>query len=131
MRALPLAFSSDAGARRVSDQFMFGHALLINPVTVEGAKERTVYLPAGHEWIDFWSGKRLHGGQSIRAEAPLDRIPIYVRAGSIVPFGPNAESTSAKADPIELRIYTGEAANFTLYEDEGDNYDASTIPAVR
>ena len=123
MRALPLAFSSDTSARGVSDQFMFGPALLISPVTIEGAKARTVYLPAGHDWIDFWSGKRLHGGQSISAEAPLDRIPIYAMAGSIIPFGPTAESTSAKADPIELRIYTGEAADFTLYEDEGDNYD--------
>jgi alpha-D-xyloside xylohydrolase len=97
--------------------------LLINPVTVEGAKERTVYLPAGHDWIDFWTGKRVGGGQSISAEAPLDRIPIYAMAGSIIPFGPHAESTSSKADPIELRIYSGAAANFTLYEDEGDNYD--------
>lgn len=123
MRALPLAFSSDASARRVSDEFMFGPALLINPVTTEGAKERTVYLPASHDWIDFWTGKRVRGGQSISATAPLDRIPIYAMAGSIIPLGPHAESASAKAEPIELRIYTGAAADFTLYEDEGDNYD--------
>ena len=123
MRSLPLEFSSDAGARRVSDQFMFGPALLVSPVTTEGAKERTLYLPARNYWIDFWTGKRVRGGQSINAEAPLDRIPIYARAGSIIPFGPHAESTSAKPDPIELRIYTGSAADFTLYEDEGDNYD--------
>jgi alpha-D-xyloside xylohydrolase len=123
MRALPLEFSSDPGARRVSDQFMFGPALLINPVTTEGATERALYLPAGHDWIDFWTGKRVRGGQSIDAAAPLDRMPIYARAGSIIPFGPHAESTSAKPDPIELRIYTGASADFTLYEDEGDNYD--------
>jgi alpha-D-xyloside xylohydrolase len=123
MRALPLEFSSDAGARRVSDQFMFGPALLINPVTTEGAKERTLYLPASLDWIDFWTGKRIRGGQSVNAEAPLDRMPIYVRAGSIIPFGPHAESASAKTDPLELRIYTGAPADFTLYEDEGDSYD--------
>jgi alpha-D-xyloside xylohydrolase len=102
---------------------MFGHALLINPVTTEGAKERALYLPADHDWIDFWTGKRVRGGQSIKADAPLDRIPIYARAGSIIPFGPYSESASAKPDPIELRIYTGASASFTLYEDEGENYD--------
>jgi alpha-D-xyloside xylohydrolase len=123
MRSLPLEFSSDAGARGVSDQFMFGRALLVSPVTAEGTKGRALYLPAGNDWIDFWTGKRVRGGQSINAEAPLDRIPIYGRAGSIISFGPQAESASAKPDPIELRIYTGAGADFTLYEDEGDNYD--------
>jgi alpha-D-xyloside xylohydrolase len=123
MRSLPLEFSSDRSAREISDQFMFGDALLINPVTTEGAKERTLYLPAGQDWIDFWTGKRVRGGQSINAEAPLNRIPIYGRVGSIIPFGPHAESSSAKSDPIELRIYAGASAKFTLYEDEGDSYD--------
>ena len=84
---------------------------------------RTVYLPSGKDWIDFWTGKRIRGGQRITAEAPLDRIPIYVRAGSIIPFGPPAESASAKPDPIELRITPGADADFTLYEDESDNYE--------
>ncbi len=123
MRALPLEFSSDAGARAVSDQFMFGSALLINPVTTEGAKQRTVYLPAGSSWIDFWTGKRASGGQNITAEAPLETIPIYVRAGSIVPYGPLVESAAGKPDPIDLRVYAGANGDFTLYEDEGDNYD--------
>jgi alpha-D-xyloside xylohydrolase len=123
MRSLPLEFSSDKSARDISDQFMFGDALLINPVTKEGAKERTLYLPAGQDWIDFWTGNRVRGGQRINAAAPLNRVPIYARAGSIIPFGPHAESTSAKSDPIELRIYAGASGKFTLYEDEGDNYD--------
>src|SRR5678815_80070 len=79
MRSLPLEFTSDKSAREIPDQFMFGEALLINPVTKEGAKERALYLPAGQDWIDFWTGKRLRGGQSINAEAPLNRIPIYAR----------------------------------------------------
>ena len=123
MRALPLEFSSDPGARAVSDQFMFGSSLLINPVTTEGATQRTVYLPAGSDWVDFWTGKRLKGGQSITADAPIEKLPIYAKSGSIVALGPRAESASAKADPIDLRIYAGADGDFTLYEDEGDNYD--------
>lgn len=123
MRALPLEFSSDRGTREVSDQFLFGPALLINPITAEGATHRSVYLPAGHDWVDFWTGKQETGGQSITAEASLDRIPIYVKAGSIVPLGQGVQSASAKTDPIDLRIYAGADGDFTLYEDEGDNYD--------
>jgi alpha-D-xyloside xylohydrolase len=133
MRSLPLEFSSDAGAREISDQFMFGPALLINPIIKEGATQRTLYLPANNDWVDFWTGRRLKGGQIVTAEAPLDRIPIYAKSGSIVAFGPQAESSSAKADPIELRIYSGADGDFTLYEDQGDSYDYehgaySTIP---
>ncbi|HEV8369343.1 MAG TPA: TIM-barrel domain-containing protein [Pyrinomonadaceae bacterium] len=123
MRALPLEFSGDPVARRVSDQFMFGPALLISPVTAEGATKRMVYLPGHSDWIDYWTGKRVSAGQSINAEAPLDRIPIYVTAGSIIPFGPPAQVTSAKPDPIDLHVYRGANGEFTLYEDEGDNYD--------
>jgi alpha-D-xyloside xylohydrolase len=123
MRALPLEFPFDSGARQISDQFLFGPTLLINPVTNEGALQRPLYLPAGGDWFDFWTGKRLTGGQTIRAEAPLDRIPILVKLGSILPMGLFAESGSPKPDPIDLRIYAGADANFTLYEDGGDNYD--------
>ncbi|HKW17973.1 MAG TPA: TIM-barrel domain-containing protein [Terriglobales bacterium] len=133
MRALPLEFSSDPKTRQISDQFMFGSAFLINPVISEGATQRSVYLPSGADWIDFWTGKRAIGGQTVTADAPLNRIPIYARAGSIVPFGPGAESAAAKEDPIELRIYSGANGDFTLYEDQADSYDYehgaySTIP---
>jgi alpha-D-xyloside xylohydrolase len=133
MRSLPLEFSSDPGARTVADQFLFGGALLINPVTTEGATQRSLYLPAGKNWVDFWTGKSVSGGQTITAEAPLDRIPIYAKAGSIIPFGPVVESASEKSDPVELRVYPGSDGDFTLYEDEGDSYDYergaySTIP---
>jgi alpha-D-xyloside xylohydrolase len=123
MRALPLEFSSDPGARAVPDQFLFGPSLLINPVTTEGATQRAVYLPASNDWIDFWTGKRVSGGQTITAEAPLDKVPIYAKAGSILALGPSVESAAAKPDPIDLRIYAGADGDFTLYEDEGDNYD--------
>ena len=123
MRALPLEFSSDPGAREISDQFVFGPSLLINPVATEGATQRALYLPAGVDWTDFWTGKRLTGGQTITAEALLDRIPIYAKAGSIIPLGPLVQSASAKADPIELRIYPGASGDFSIYEDEGDSYN--------
>lgn len=123
MRSLPLEFSSDPEAQKISDQFLFGPALLINPITTEGATQRTVYLPAGRDWVDFWTGKRVDGGQRITTEAPLETIPIYAKAGSIVVLGPQVESASEKADPIELRIYPGANADSTLYEDEGDSYD--------
>jgi alpha-D-xyloside xylohydrolase len=123
MRSLPLEFTSDSRARRVSDQFMFGPSLLINPVTTKGATQRSLYLPAGTNWVDFWTGKNLTGGDIITADAPLDRIPIYVRAGSILPFGPAAESAAAKSERSDFRIYGGSNGDFTLYEDEGDNYD--------
>lgn len=122
MRALPLEFSSDHGAREISDEFMFGSAFLVNPVATAGATQRTVYLPSGNTWIDFWTGRRVTGGQNTIAEAPLEKIPIYVRAGSIVPFGQKVESSAGNQDPIDVRIYTGANGDFALYEDEGDSY---------
>jgi len=87
-------------------------------------KTRTLYLPAGNPWIDFWTGETLAGGQSVAADAPIDKIPLMVRAGSIIPMGPFLQySTEKPADPIELRIYPGADGAFTLYEDENDNYN--------
>jgi alpha-D-xyloside xylohydrolase len=85
---------------------------------------RPVYLPAQCQWIDFWTGQTIGGGQTIEADAPIDRIPLLVRAGSIVPMGPFVQYAAEKpADPIELRIYPGADGSFTLYEDENDNYN--------
>jgi alpha-D-xyloside xylohydrolase len=87
-------------------------------------KTRSVYLPAGSQWIDFWTGDTLDGGKNVVADAPIEKMPLMVRAGSIIPMGPFVQySTEKPADPIELRIYPGADANFTLYEDENDNYD--------
>lgn len=85
---------------------------------------RSVYLPAQHQWIDFWTGKTMTGGQTIVADAPIDKIPLLVKAGSIIPMGPFIQYSDEKpADPIELRIYPGADADFVLYEDENDNYN--------
>jgi alpha-D-xyloside xylohydrolase len=122
MRALAMDFRSDARALNVGDQFMFGPALLVSPVTDPDATERVMYLPRG-TWYDFWSGKKQNGGTMINASAPLERIPLFVRAGSILAMGPDIQFASEKpADPIELRVYPGANGSFTLYEDENDGY---------
>lgn len=123
MRGLVLDFRGDPKVYDIPDQYMFGPAIMVNPVTKSAAKSRQVYLPKGAAWFDFWTGKSFPGGQSIKAPAPIQTLPLFVRAGSIIPLGPPVESTMEKADPIELRVYPGASGSFTLYEDEDDNYD--------
>ncbi|HEY6448359.1 MAG TPA: TIM-barrel domain-containing protein [Acidobacteriaceae bacterium] len=124
MRALAFDFRTDGAALSVSDEFMLGPSLLVAPVTAAGAESRDVYLPAGVDWYDFWAGKRTKGGQTVRRATPLAVMPVYVRAGSILPMGPEMEYASQKpADPIELRIYPGSDGSFRLYEDDGVTYD--------
>ena len=123
MRPLAMDYRTDTRALNIGDQFMFGPALLVNPVTEPGATTRRMYLPKA-TWYDFWTGRRIEGGTTIDAAAPLDRMPLFVRAGSIVPMGPDVEYASEKpADPIEIRIYPGASGSFVLYEDEGENYN--------
>jgi len=122
MRDLAFDFRTDTHVYPIRDQYMYGPAFLVNPVTTAGARVRQVYLPSAG-WVDFWTGKRLDGGQTVQAEAPLDRMPLYVRTGSIVPMGPVMEySTERPADTIELRIYPGADGHFMLYEDGNDGY---------
>jgi alpha-D-xyloside xylohydrolase len=122
MRPLVMDFRTDVTAQNIGDQFLYGPSILVNPVTEAGATSRHLYLPKA-EWFDFWTGKKASGGRWVDAEAGLDRMPLYVRAGSIVPMGPDVEYTAEKdADPVELRVYRGADADFTLYEDQGDTY---------
>jgi alpha-D-xyloside xylohydrolase len=124
MRPLPMDFRADPATWNDGTQFMFGPALLASPVTEAGATTRRVYLPANTTWYDFWTGAKLTGGQHLEAAAPLERLPLYVRAGSILPLGPEEEYADEKPNgPIELRIYPGANGSFTLYNDEGDNYE--------
>jgi alpha-D-xyloside xylohydrolase len=126
MRPLVMDFRTDVRAQNVGDQFMFGPAFLVNPVTEPATTTRRIYLPQA-KWYDFWTGTTADGGRVIDAAAPLDRLPLYVRAGSILPLGPEMEWSSEKPeDPIELRIYPGADGDFTLYEDEDDNYNYET-----
>jgi len=124
MRALVMDFPKDAQALAMADEYMFGPAFLVCPVTTPQATSRPVYLPSGTSWVDFWTGETLVGGQTVTANAPINILPLYVRAGSIVPVGPVMQyATEKPADPIELRVYRGADGEFTLYEDENDNYN--------
>jgi alpha-D-xyloside xylohydrolase len=123
MRGLVMDFRTDPKVYDIPDQYLFGPALMAAPVTKAGVATRSVYLPAGAAWTDFWTGKSYPGGQAVDAAAPIETMPLFVRAGSIIPYGPPVEQAMEKADPIELRVYRGADGAFTLYEDEGDNYN--------
>jgi len=121
-RPLVMDFREDPATYEIGDQFMFGPDLLVSPVLTQGATQRTLYLPGvGTRWYDFWTGLHDVGGSTVVVDAPLDHIPLAVRAGSILPLGPVIEYAGQATDPIELRIYPGADGNFTLYEDEGDS----------
>ncbi len=126
MRGLFMDFGSDPKAASISDEYMFGPALLIAPVTEQGATSRKVYLPAGTDWYNFWTNERLHGGQRVTVAAPIDTIPIFVRAGSILPLGAAIESTNEKQAIASLRVYPGADGDFTLYNDDGTTYAYET-----
>jgi alpha-D-xyloside xylohydrolase len=134
MRGLVMDFENDKNVLDINDQFMFGPAFLINPVSEYKSRSRAVYLPSGRGWYDLRNGKYFKGGQTIEADAPYTDIPIYVKTGSIIPCGPEIQyTTETQADPIRLFVYTGNDGSFMLYEDENVNYNyekgnSSTIP---
>lgn len=124
MRGLPMDFPKDTAVLNIPDQYMFGPAILVNPVYEYRKTERALYLPECAGWYDLYSGKWYAGGQKITAAAPYERMPLFVKAGSILPFGPELQYTTEKqTDTITLNIYTGADASFNLYEDEGTNYN--------
>lgn len=139
MRPLIMDFSEDKLTHNLTDEFLFGRSILVAPVvqpmyvsSQDGKgkedysviKSRSVYLPKGSEWIDFWSGKYYEGGQTIQREVPIDLMPLFVKSGAIVPIGPDVQFAQEKKwDNLEIRIYTGADGRFVLYEDEGDNYN--------
>ncbi|HEX8585434.1 MAG TPA: TIM-barrel domain-containing protein [Allosphingosinicella sp.] len=121
MRGLSMDFPADPKVRRVADQYLFGPAFLVAPVTRFKARSRGVYLPAGTRWFDFHSGRSFAGGRTIEAPAPYAQMPLFVRAGSIVPMGPEVQSTAedVSGKPVTLHVYTGADGAFSLYEDDG------------
>ncbi len=124
MRGLIMDFPDDEKVREIGDQYMFGPSLLINPVYAFKARTREVYLPRSAGWYDLYDGSFKQGGQRIAVDAPLERIPVFVKAGSIIPVGPDLQYTSEKpAEKITLYVYAGANADFELYEDEGVNYN--------
>jgi len=139
IRGLVMDFPTDTTALNVANQYMFGPSLLVTPVSealyswqngklwesdFSTTKSTSVYLPESQGWFDFWTGEKYTGGKHVLKQTPMDILPLYVKAGSIIPMGPTMQyATEKKADPIELRVYTGADAEFTLYEDENDNYN--------
>jgi alpha-D-xyloside xylohydrolase len=123
-RPLVMDWRKDPRTWNIGDQFMFGPSILVNPVLRQNTTHRTVYLPESPIWYDFWSGATVEGLREIEAEATLDRIPLFVPAGSLLPLGPEVEYADEKpAGPIELRVYCGADGSFELYQDAGDTYD--------
>jgi alpha-D-xyloside xylohydrolase len=122
LRALFMDFGADAKVADVRDEYMFGPALLVAPVVEQGATEREVYLPAGTDWYNYWTNEKLRGGQTVRVSAPIDTIPLFVRAGSILPLGAQVESTHGAQPLTKVKVYAGADAEFTLYDDDGTTY---------
>ncbi|MGD9555681.1 MAG: DUF5110 domain-containing protein [Mangrovibacterium sp.] len=124
MRGLAMDFPGDTRVYNIADQYLFGPSLLICPVTQYQQRQRAVYLPGRESWYDLYSGKFNAAGQTLTAEAPYARMPVFVRAGSILPVGPEIEYTGQEPDaPIDIYVYTGADGSFGLYEDEGTNYN--------
>jgi alpha-D-xyloside xylohydrolase len=136
LRMLPFDFRADPNTYGIRDQFMFGPSFLINPVTHPmyygpnstalqfTEKTRSVYLPAGSDWFDFWTGQCYSGGQTVIANASIDTLPVFIRSGSIIPLGPDIQYAEETVEaPLVVKIYTGCDGHFTLYEDEADSYN--------
>ena len=122
MRGLFLDFPNDSNVADLGDEYMFGPALLVAPVTDQGATSRSVYLPAGTDWYDFWTNEKFHGGQRLTVKSPIETIPVFVRAGSILPLGAPVESTNEVQRIEKIRIYPGASTHFTIYSDDGTTY---------
>jgi alpha-D-xyloside xylohydrolase len=124
MRPLVMDFAADRQTYNVGDQFLFGPALMAAPVYEYGARNRTVYFPAGADWYDFYTGTCTRGGKTVTVEAPYERMPLYVRSGSILPIGEEIQHTGERPESeITLYVFAGQSGHFTLYEDEGVNYN--------
>lgn len=122
MRALFMDFPNDANVADIRIEYMFGPAFLVAPVSEQGATSRKVYLPAGCDWYNYWTNERLHGGQTITAAALIETIPLFVRAGSILPLGSTILSTQQPQAIDSVRVYPGGDADFTLFSDDGTTY---------
>jgi alpha-D-xyloside xylohydrolase len=122
MRALFMDFPNDPTVSNMGNEYMFGPAFLVAPVTEQGRESRQVYLPAGRDWYNFWTSEKLAGGQTVTVAAPIGTIPLFVSAGSIIPMGSDIQNTSASQALKEIRVYPGRESDFTLYDDDGVSY---------
>jgi alpha-D-xyloside xylohydrolase len=122
MRALWMDFPNDPNVATMGDEYMFGPAFLVAPVTAQGETTKRVYLPAGADWYNYWSHERYHGGQTITVAAPIDEMPLFVRAGSIIPIGSQVLDAEQKQSIAKVEIWPGRNADFDLYQDDGTTY---------
>ena len=125
MRALWMDFGRDPkvlSGEAATTEYMFGPSLLVAPVLHQGQTTREVYLPAGTDWYNYWTGEKLNGGQTVTVQAPIDTIPLFVKAGSILPIGAPVESTHDQQAIAKIKVYPGADAAFTLYSDDGTTY---------
>ena len=122
MRALFMDFPRDPNVADLRDEYMFGSAFLVAPVTEQGATSRKVYLPAGADWYDYWTNRRYAGGTTIDAAAPISRIPLFVRAGSVIPMGAPVQRASTRQAIETVRVYPGADGSFGLFSDDGTTY---------
>jgi alpha-D-xyloside xylohydrolase len=123
MRALWMDFPNDPNVADIGTQYMFGPAFLVAPVTKQGQTQKDVYLPAGADWYNYWTNEKLTGGQWVKVDAPIQQIPVFVRAGSIIPVGADIASTASKQGITALNVYPGKDGDFVLYDDDGASYD--------
>ncbi len=124
MRGLAMDFGKDKNVLNIADQYMFGPSLMVCPVTEYKERQREVYFPNDGAWYNLYTGEIIEGGQKLSVDAPYERMPLYVREGSILPAGPEIEYTNQKPDaPIDIYVYTGKDGSFELYEDESTNYN--------
>lgn len=136
MRALVMDYGKDTSVNNIGDQYMFGNSLMVCPVYEYKATNREVYFPKTSGWYDFYSGKFIAGGQTLQVDAPYSKVPLYVPEGAIIPFGPEIQYSDEKQpENITLYVYGGKNGSFTLYEDEGLNYNYekgkfATIPIL-
>jgi alpha-D-xyloside xylohydrolase len=122
MRALFMDFPQDGKVADIGDEYMFGPAFLVAPVTEQGATSRMVYLPGGTDWYNYWTNEKVAGGQTVRVAAPIDTLPLFVRAGSILPLGEMVENTGQVQRLAKIRVYPGASSDFTMYQDDGKTY---------
>ncbi len=124
MRAMVMDFGDDKEVLNIGDQYMFGPSILVAPVCRYKARSREVYFPSSSGWYDLYTGNYIFSGHKLQVDAPYERMPLFVREGSIIPAGPDIQFTDEKpGDPITLFVYSGRNCSFTLYEDEGTNYN--------
>ncbi|QJD98858.1 glycoside hydrolase family 31 protein [Massilia forsythiae] len=135
MRPLWMDFPQDPNVADIGTEYMFGPAFLVAPITEQGQTEKNVYLPAGSDWYNFWTKEKLAGGRWVKVAAPIDQIPVFVKAGSIVPIGADIQSTATKQGIARVEVYPGKDGEFSLYDDDGVSYDyekgKSTVTRLR